>query len=210
MLKIRRLLGRLIFNMGIAIPGKTVFLIETAPRCLDALCPLVVCVPLTMNNIKQKHLVTLLFIQYCRFVIFINGISNFVCSVMINCFLLFVLIEFHTKQLLIAVFANGPHVCQGLLSTAGTHSQMQLIGCALSGDDMKMFQSSWIDTCILMCNQFCSKWYWNCTSANGVMPSNKTDYKRSEHGAIHRHYLGLGYMQHVTSQLPNHVSLTVW
>ena len=31
MLKIRRLLGRLIFNMGIAIPGKTVFLIETAP-----------------------------------------------------------------------------------------------------------------------------------------------------------------------------------
>ena len=36
MLKIRRPLGRLIFNMGIAIPGKTVFLIETAPcKCLD-------------------------------------------------------------------------------------------------------------------------------------------------------------------------------
>ena len=41
MLKIRRPLGRLIFNMGIAIPGKTVFLIETAPcslrhlHCLD-------------------------------------------------------------------------------------------------------------------------------------------------------------------------------
>ena len=34
MLKIRRPLGRLIFNMGIAIPGKTVFLIETAPRVL--------------------------------------------------------------------------------------------------------------------------------------------------------------------------------
>ena len=32
MLKIRRPLGRLIFNMEIAIPGKTVFLIETAPR----------------------------------------------------------------------------------------------------------------------------------------------------------------------------------
>ena len=31
MLKIRRPLGRLIFNMGIAIPGKTFFLIETAP-----------------------------------------------------------------------------------------------------------------------------------------------------------------------------------
>ena len=32
MLKIRRPLGRLIFNMGIAIPSETVFLIETAPR----------------------------------------------------------------------------------------------------------------------------------------------------------------------------------
>ena len=30
MLKIRRPVGRLIFNMGIAIPSKTVFLIETA------------------------------------------------------------------------------------------------------------------------------------------------------------------------------------
>ena len=35
MLKIRRPLGRLIFNMGIAIPGKTVFLIETAPRFIS-------------------------------------------------------------------------------------------------------------------------------------------------------------------------------
>ena len=34
MLKIRRPLGRLIFNMEITIPGKTVFLIETAPRCI--------------------------------------------------------------------------------------------------------------------------------------------------------------------------------
>ena len=35
MLKIRRPLGRLIFNMGIAIPVKTVFLIETAPwQCI--------------------------------------------------------------------------------------------------------------------------------------------------------------------------------
>ena len=40
MLKIRRPLGRLIFNMGIAIPGKTVFLIETAPSspCISVLC----------------------------------------------------------------------------------------------------------------------------------------------------------------------------
>ena len=36
MLKIRRPLGRLIFNMGIAIPGKTVFLIETAPCSLPS------------------------------------------------------------------------------------------------------------------------------------------------------------------------------
>ena len=43
MLKIRRPLGRLIFNMGIATPGKTVFLIETAPwkqygYCSTRLC----------------------------------------------------------------------------------------------------------------------------------------------------------------------------
>ena len=31
MLKIRRPLGRLIFNMGITIPGKTIFLTEMAP-----------------------------------------------------------------------------------------------------------------------------------------------------------------------------------
>ena len=35
MLKIRRPLGRLIFYMGIAIPGKTVFLIEMAPRSFE-------------------------------------------------------------------------------------------------------------------------------------------------------------------------------
>ena len=34
MLKIRRPLGRLIFNMGIAIPDKTIFLIEMAPSML--------------------------------------------------------------------------------------------------------------------------------------------------------------------------------
>ena len=38
MLKIRRPLGRLIFNMGIATPGKTVFLIETAPSRLALSC----------------------------------------------------------------------------------------------------------------------------------------------------------------------------
>ena len=37
MLKIRQPLGRLIFNMGMAIPGKTVFLIETAPRILKCM-----------------------------------------------------------------------------------------------------------------------------------------------------------------------------
>ena len=38
MLKIRRPLGRLIFNMGIAIPGKTVILIETAPWIDEVYC----------------------------------------------------------------------------------------------------------------------------------------------------------------------------
>ena len=46
MLKIRRPLGRLIFNMGIAIPGKTVFLIETAPW------------------LQQTHKLDVIFIQY--------------------------------------------------------------------------------------------------------------------------------------------------
>ena len=45
MLKIRRPLGRLIFNMGIAIPGKTVFLIETAPCCLAAIAGTTILVP---------------------------------------------------------------------------------------------------------------------------------------------------------------------
>ena len=40
MLKIRRSLGRLIFNMGITIPGKTVFLIETAPWSFSWSSPL--------------------------------------------------------------------------------------------------------------------------------------------------------------------------
>ena len=39
MLKIRRPLGRLIFNMGIAILDKTVFLIETALR-FPSSCPI--------------------------------------------------------------------------------------------------------------------------------------------------------------------------
>ena len=37
MLKIRRPNGRLIFNMEIAIPGKTVFLIKTAPWLPDSM-----------------------------------------------------------------------------------------------------------------------------------------------------------------------------
>ena len=37
MLKIRRPSGRLIFNMGIPIPGKTVFLIETGPSGRDVI-----------------------------------------------------------------------------------------------------------------------------------------------------------------------------
>ena len=48
MLKIRRPLGRLIFNMGIAIPGKTVFLIETAPWVLFQ--------PVIWNSILTAHI----------------------------------------------------------------------------------------------------------------------------------------------------------
>ena len=60
MLKIRRPLGRLIFNMGIAIPGKTVFLIETAPwtartrfRWYRCLTPLVYFY--NINALRWRH-----------------------------------------------------------------------------------------------------------------------------------------------------------
>ena len=53
MLKIRRPLGRLIFNMGIAIPGKTVFLIETAPQSSEDSRYIVVIFN-TMRHIKQQ------------------------------------------------------------------------------------------------------------------------------------------------------------
>ena len=42
MLKMRRPLGRLIFNMEIAIPGKTVFLIETAPWVFGMVAPITI------------------------------------------------------------------------------------------------------------------------------------------------------------------------
>ena len=59
MLKIRRPLGRLIFNMGIAIPGKTVFLIETAHwyhvRLLVATTHLEMQRPQTVNSGSELH-----------------------------------------------------------------------------------------------------------------------------------------------------------
>ena len=53
MLKIRRPLGRLIFNMGIAIPGKTVFLIETAPSITEVLIPQIL-VPFIFGTMMAK------------------------------------------------------------------------------------------------------------------------------------------------------------
>ena len=50
MLKIRRPLGRLIFNMGIAIPGKTVFLIETAPWSLSSAATTTFLIPKTTDQ----------------------------------------------------------------------------------------------------------------------------------------------------------------
>ena len=91
MLKIRRPLGRLIFNMGIAIPGKTVFLIETAPSnltwtwifFLTQQCPWLTrvvvykksvwimfdkCNAATVGYVSVKHiiLVNILRFRYCR------------------------------------------------------------------------------------------------------------------------------------------------
>ena len=56
MLKIRRPLGRLIFNMGIAIPGKTVFLIETAPwRSCPSEMTLMTMDTLTLESIAYNN-----------------------------------------------------------------------------------------------------------------------------------------------------------
>ena len=57
MLKIRRPLGRLIFNMGIAIPGKTVFLIETASRLLLIIMDhlLIPVITLHLLIVAKKH-----------------------------------------------------------------------------------------------------------------------------------------------------------
>ena len=67
MLKIRRPLGRLIFNMGIAIPGKTVFLIETAPRCLfypPNGCNVFYCLDTEWGNYRLIRVIRCL-AQYC-------------------------------------------------------------------------------------------------------------------------------------------------
>ena len=62
MLKIRRPLGRLIFNMGIAIPGKTVFLIETAPRsCYYSLPAKVI---ISYINVYQPRIIYWVFLYY--------------------------------------------------------------------------------------------------------------------------------------------------
>ena len=63
MLKIRRPLGRLIFNMGIAIPGKTIFLIETAPwSCFYSV--FVICVYIREAIIHSSPKVMAVFVQY--------------------------------------------------------------------------------------------------------------------------------------------------
>ena len=76
MLKIRRPLGRLIFNMGIAIPGKTVFLIETAPRLLHwhwgnhlilpVNQPWRIRVKSTSTNYSRLQVLTMCFVQYAK------------------------------------------------------------------------------------------------------------------------------------------------
>ena len=62
MLKIRRPLGRLIFNMGIAIPGKTVFLIETAPRVNIGLCQ----ITQWKTKLKKSEMLLLGFLLTCH------------------------------------------------------------------------------------------------------------------------------------------------
>ena len=76
MLKIRRPLGRLIFNMGIAIPGKTVFLIETAP-CLvsNPLAEPMLIKYYTPRNMSQQG-----FIKNWSISVQENAIENIICK----------------------------------------------------------------------------------------------------------------------------------
>ena len=75
MLKIRRPLGRLIFNMGIAIPGKTVFLIETAP-CFWHICDCNSALRLSYNisiitaiySLRSVHIHTICYPGYLRII----------------------------------------------------------------------------------------------------------------------------------------------
>ena len=69
MLKIRRPLGRLIFNMGIAIPGKTVFLIETAPSFL--LIIIIICITVTIDLLHICAAVVVYLLYICA-----NAIAN--------------------------------------------------------------------------------------------------------------------------------------
>ena len=85
MLKIRRPLGRLIFNMGIAIPGKTVFLIETAPRAQWINCgvtdALLADYDLTLNmpNIFWEHKNMFVFLPKASFGLWVLSLPASVC-----------------------------------------------------------------------------------------------------------------------------------
>ena len=85
MLKIRRPLGRLIFNMGIAIPGKTVFLIETAPWVYWNQTQLIVLsylVPADLSRVRYHQLWNILqdIIMNCGIYLHKNLITRLVCT----------------------------------------------------------------------------------------------------------------------------------
>ena len=75
MLKIRRPLGRLIFNMGIAIPGKTVFLIETAPWviCVSAYIYIYIYICTFQNALSLVFRKTIFNLHQCKFLPHKNG-----------------------------------------------------------------------------------------------------------------------------------------
>ena len=77
MLKIRRPTGRLIFNMGIPIPGKTVFYIETGPRTTHLWAPLLCkfCVEKWAWYFTQTHTHTHIYIY-----IYMSYLSWYWCS----------------------------------------------------------------------------------------------------------------------------------
>ena len=99
MLKIRRPLGRLIFNMGIAIPGKTVFLIETAP-CIQERLHLVIVALLSMRKCIKTSSSFVMYPRHLKWRLFIWSMKDHTHFRSLSISTMFILILHHTRKYL--------------------------------------------------------------------------------------------------------------